>query len=399
MFAFRKIYILFCSIVLLFILLLAGCSNTTERKFVSDGWQESLYVPTMVQKINDTYFIVDCWHHRVIYNDNLSAPIGDWKTMTDESYIGGHTIASDGDIFVLENTDNSQVLCYTKTNSGDFVKTNTLGEIGGRPHFTVYDEKNKLFYTISSVGAKVYIFENQNHKLNLVSAVSLEELKGGYCRSISLIDGKLYTSAAGGKIYEYAISYGKFSLEASYDVAECYAGMNQITKIQDYYYITVNTDSTGDVGSADILCIKDLSELAEDNCKSVKMEMGIDSQPYFITYFDGHYYVTYISAELENGIKEFDVANNAIFNVSGLYETKKPDSGSIERYRSKYPISFDNKNGRELVDLVVFAGQSNMSGKSNDPQNAPEALHGYEFRAITDPENLYHIFEPFNIAA
>ena len=144
---------------ILLIVSLTACGNGKTEKNDLISWQDSLYVPTMVQKIDDTYFIVDCWHHRVIYNDNLTDPVREWKTMTDESYIGGHTIASDGEIYVMDNTDNSQVVCYTKNEQGDFVKGETFGGIEGRPHYTLYDEEKKLFYVLSSTGSRIYVFD------------------------------------------------------------------------------------------------------------------------------------------------------------------------------------------------------------------------------------------------
>lgn len=59
----------------------------------------------MIQKIDDTYFIVDCWNHRVLYNTSIEKDLKKWQTLTDESYVGGHTIASDGELYVLDNTD------------------------------------------------------------------------------------------------------------------------------------------------------------------------------------------------------------------------------------------------------------------------------------------------------
>lgn len=48
------------------------------------------------------------------------------------------------------------------------------------------------------------------------------------------------------------------------------------------------------------------------------------------------------------------------------------------------------------VDLIMFMGQSNMSG-TGDSKKAPEVIEGagYEFRAISDPTRLYPIEEPF----
>jgi hypothetical protein len=48
------------------------------------------------------------------------------------------------------------------------------------------------------------------------------------------------------------------------------------------------------------------------------------------------------------------------------------------------------------VDLIMFMGQSNMSG-TGESEKAPEVIEGagYEFRAITDPTRLYPLTEPF----
>ena len=58
----------------------------------------------------------------------------------------------------------------------------------------------------------------------------------------------------------------------------------------------------------------------------------------------------------------------------------------------------------KLVDLIVFAGQSNMAGRgetsSTYPDTAPAVIPGagYEFKSITDPTQLYPLTEPFGYA-
>lgn len=51
----------------------------------------------------------------------------------------------------------------------------------------------------------------------------------------------------------------------------------------------------------------------------------------------------------------------------------------------------------KVVDLVIFAGQSNMSGAGGSAALAPAVINGagYEFKAITDPTGLYTVKEPF----
>jgi len=56
-----------------------------------------------------------------------------------------------------------------------------------------------------------------------------------------------------------------------------------------------------------------------------------------------------------------------------------------------------------MFDLFLFMGQSNMAGRgiSNEKwvQKSPEIIEGagYEFRAVSDPERLYKINEPFGV--
>lgn len=61
----------------------------------------------------------------------------------------------------------------------------------------------------------------------------------------------------------------------------------------------------------------------------------------------------------------------------------------------------DDKTDKQVVDLIIFMGQSNMAGRGmvskSFPEPAPELIEGagYEFRAISDPTCLYPIEEPF----
>lgn len=55
-------------------------------------------------------------------------------------------------------------------------------------------------------------------------------------------------------------------------------------------------------------------------------------------------------------------------------------------------------NSNNTVDLVMFMGQSNMAGRG-DATKAPIVTsgQGYEFRAISDPNKLYDVVEPFGV--
>lgn len=60
---------------------------------------------------------------------------------------------------------------------------------------------------------------------------------------------------------------------------------------------------------------------------------------------------------------------------------------------------FPEEASEKIVDLIMFMGQSNMSGCGGNAALAPYVSEeaGYEFRAISDPTCLYQIKEPFGI--
>lgn len=53
----------------------------------------------------------------------------------------------------------------------------------------------------------------------------------------------------------------------------------------------------------------------------------------------------------------------------------------------------------QTMDVILFMGQSNMSGACGDASLAPPLTPGagYEYRAITDPDGLYELEEPFGV--
>lgn len=354
----------------------------------SQKWENRLYVPTMIQKIDNEYFIIDCWNHRVLFSTDLNADVKDWNTLTDDIYLGGHTIVSDGQLYVMDNTDRNQIIVYVKDVNGNFSKSQVIDGIGVRPHYVVYDDKHQEFYVIGSTSGTLYRFRNENGQLVLKSKEYKEELGKLYIRSISLIDGDLYTISGIGKLNKYKVSEDSFTLIESYDAPNDLRDINQITKINNNYYITVNSDGKGDTSKATIIRTKGLNEFEKGEFEDLYDELEMSSQPYFITSFDGIYYISQISADFANGIKSFEIGNDdTIVNTKDVFLWKDTLENSKDHYKDKYP---------KEADLMIFMGQSNMSGKANWKE-APSVEVGYEFRSITDTTKLYKLEEPFGL--
>lgn len=61
----------------------------------------------------------------------------------------------------------------------------------------------------------------------------------------------------------------------------------------------------------------------------------------------------------------------------------------------------EQNNHNKTVDLFLFMGQSNMAGRGVTTEEHPECVPalkegaGYEYRAVSSPDRLYEISEPF----
>lgn len=275
-----------------------------------------LSVPTYITKLQDTYFLVDCYHDEIIYSDSFSRPLNEWDVMTDE-ISRGHTIASDGEVWLADDTENHRILVFEKED-GQFLHTQTFSDIGVRPHYIVYDEKTRCFYVLSSMTGELYVFarEKDSTRMALKSIRSIEKLNGIYVRSFTIMGNEIYFVSGNSTIIRARLKDLKILEE--YPVPPEIAGMVQLTKIQDYYYITVSTDADFNQDYATFIRTKDLRSLAGGEYEDIYSYFIGGGTPYYITSFDGHYYLTEHRLP-GHSVWQFDVEDNAIINVIPVY--------------------------------------------------------------------------------
>ncbi|MBR4718891.1 MAG: hypothetical protein IKP31_01470 [Lachnospiraceae bacterium] len=86
-------------------------------------------------------------------------------------------------------------------------------------------------------------------------------------------------------------------------------------------------------------------------------------------------------------------------SYSAIPESEKESEEEVEAVQDEKDEVLRTEDGKIIVDLIMFMGQSNMSGTGGDAQYAPKVPkgHGYEFRAVSDPTRLYPIEEPFGL--
>lgn len=288
-----------------------------------------LNVATYITKTEDTYFIADCYHDQIIYSDTLTKPLTQWHVLTDEVHYA-HTIASDGTMLLADDTENNRLLVFQKTDAG-FIHTQTLEKIGQKPHFVQYYEKEQRFMAWSSITGELYLIKRYDkpneqgiYPLYIEAIVKIDELYGVYVRSFTIIEDELYFVSGHNNqkiIKAKLVCSGKdFTLEITdrYDVPANLAGMVQLYKIQDYYYITVSTDNAENQDYATIIRTKNLDDLTTGNYEDIYSEFGLSGgTPYYINEIEGRYYMTH--HRTSENIIAFDVTDNVIENVAVIY--------------------------------------------------------------------------------
>lgn len=278
-----------------------------------------LSVPTYVTKVEDTWFLVDCYHDQIIYHDNLSDPLTDWQVLTDE-IDKGHTIASDGMVYLVDDTEGNRILVFEKK-EGVFYHTQTLDAVGNRPHYILYDAPTDTFYVWSSMSGEMYLCRHDpdSPQMYLTEIRKIESLADTYVRSFT-IDGKdiYFVSGIPGSPAILRADLSTFAIEETYPVPDAMAGMVQLTIAKGSCYLTISTDIAGNQDAATMVRTEDLSQLTEGAYEDVYANFIGGGTPYYITFIDNSYYLTEHRIP-GHSVWKFDVTENGISHVEAIY--------------------------------------------------------------------------------
>lgn len=295
--------------------------DTSSLNTIPNNPFPSLSVPTYITKVEDTYFIVDCYNNQVIYNDNLTDPLYEWKIMTNDISMG-HTLASDGTVYLIDDTENNRILVMEKIKNDNgqdvFAPTQEFLNIGDRPHYIIYDEYTDTFYAWSSQSGEMFLFRHAkgNSRMYLTEIRSIPSLNGVYVRSFTIIEDDIYFVSGNSNIIQADLY--SFEIEKEYPVPDQIAGMIQLTQIEDYFYITVSTDITGNQDYATMLRVKNLNDLSSGKYEDVYSNFIGGGTPYYITRIEDTWYLTEHRIP-GHSIWSFHVEGNSITNVISIY--------------------------------------------------------------------------------
>lgn len=300
-------------------LALTAFASTPLVAASSSSYKNRLYTPTQITKIFGTYFIVDCWHHRILWSNNIRLPLSEWQVL-DDNLAGPHSIASNGSIYVAEDTGRHAIKVFRQSSHDKFSPIQTVPNIGKRPHRVLYDSRNEQFIIVGSADQSIHICVEKEGKLSVVYQREIVELQKQYCRSITIKDDSLYF--VGSKdilIFELRTkSVGK--LKERFKLDHRYTGSN------DLFFVT---NSAGFLTSSPgrLVSFESLSDLQRGT--AVDFSKPFKGTPYYIERFDNKIWIPEITEHSAINFKNnLDLKS---MKIEKLLDYGPPNQASIDR--------------------------------------------------------------------
>lgn len=230
-----------------------------------------------------------------------------------------HAIAGDGVVYLIVDTENHRVISYVK--GGDnYQRYQVFENIGVRPHYIVYDEPTGYFYAWSSMTGEMYLFRRQKDSLEVVleKVLRIPELFGKYVRSFTIEGDKIYFPCVDGSCIVVA-DKDDLQIREVYPVSADIAGMVQIVKIQNYYYLSVSTDSEYRRDHATFVRARTLEDFGTGNYENINGKFGNNGAPYYISYFDDAYFTMVIREKGRDCGYKFNIVDDELCNVREIF--------------------------------------------------------------------------------
>ena len=257
----------------------------TTSAYSSGSFNQRLFTATYITKLNGTYFIVDCWHHRILYSSDINSEINQWNVL-DDDIAGPHSIASDRNIFVAEDTGRHALKVYAQKQNTEFKLVQVVPNIGIRPHRVLYDSINNQFVVISSGDQRLFLLNYENNELRVVSSELITELQGQYCRSITIRDNLVYMVGTR-DIVVFHLNKGSIGKYVkTIRLNSQYEGSNDLYFINDEGGLLTSTPKR-------IFHFSNLSQLEEGNAQN--LSSAYKGTPYYISFFDNKLWVPEIT--------------------------------------------------------------------------------------------------------
>jgi hypothetical protein len=246
---------------------------------------DRLYLPTFMGKFGGDYFIVDCYNNRVLYSPDKGLSLSEWRVL-DDDLSWPHSIASDGEYFVVDNTQAHEVRVYRRDGDG-YGLHQVITDVGRRPHRTVYDRDTDAFYVLAAESQEMVKLQVQGDKIAVTYKKPLPFLEGTYARSFALIDDKMYFVSGPGAITVVDYRSDSYRVLNSFPVPRELASANDLHFTDGVYLVSATKNKL-------VRCIS-LDALSGNGCESIYEALKLKGNPYFFSVFDDRTHVSDIA--------------------------------------------------------------------------------------------------------
>lgn len=245
-------------------------STVLQRTFYPDR----LNLPTMLTRVDDLWFVVDSYNNRVLYSDRLDRHIRDWHIL-DHRLSRPHTIASNGNLFVVDDTDANAVRVYRRqaqTASSDmsedaidnqFRLVQIIQNTGIRPHRVLFDPATEQFLVLAADSQEMFVFDPGRDGLRLQTRVALPSISGMYTRSFRLMGDEMWLLTGAGNISVVSYRDNSFREIRKISVPPEYGSLNDLWFQNGKYYLTATMGKFGrcELGQEGMHCVDAIDQV------------------------------------------------------------------------------------------------------------------------------------------
>ena len=359
-------------------------ANPIMSRILNEETISTLYNPTMVKKCGKYYFIIDCWHHRIIYSYDLNVPVDRWQTLDDKLY-NPHSIDAFGRYYVVDNSDANEIVLYVDKGE-KFVRISKL-HMQGRPQKVIYSQLWNAYIVLMSESASIAVVTVENEELHLLRTIEWDIPKG-YVRSIKLIGDNLFFASSCGMVYRIAEKDIFTSDLVKYTMHSSLYEMSDIAYWNNFWFISNNIDKKGNKCSI-IAYSKSLEGLCQGDYKTVQIENG--GLPYYFEIIDEKLFITSIdTASNISVIKQ----NQSDFSLELVYSNKELSEFDLYKRFSVENVRDDENIGKVCIKYDYYEGHDKYSDGPIE-EEILEACMNNRIDELFESSNRWEVFYHF----
>ncbi|WP_074013333.1 phosphatase PAP2 family protein [Candidatus Sodalis sp. SoCistrobi] len=316
--------------------------NEIRKKISENSWINTVYAPTYMVNIDNKWFLVDCWHSRILWNDKLDENLSNWKIM--ENKFSSHTLAYDGKKYwATEDTEHGRIVFYT-FDGKDFKEFSSIDNLGRRTHRTIFDKERNQFMLLSATTGYFWRISIKDNKAKIDSHVKLPYSHPANdnhfeIRSFTIHDGLIYFVSSKSTPEILVTKNNKELTEVKrIPVSQDFQNMQEI-----YFFPDGKVFISSDYKKVAIL------EKIEGikSAKNMYDAFEFVASPYFISAYKNNYIIPEIGYKTEEN-------NSYGLNGVGLWQYKNGKIKKIKELIKFTSENIENKNKKSEIKFQVY---------------------------------------------